>query len=61
MGDSKHIRIMGYFEQAPYSPKKSNKPKSCGHCGKPVRETTGNSGYCKKCIAEMRKGMRDES
>jgi hypothetical protein len=30
------------------------KPKKCKGCGKPVRETAGGSGYCKKCIAKAR-------
>jgi len=25
--------------------------KVCKHCHCPVRDTIGNSGYCKKCIA----------
>ena len=25
--------------------------RRCKHCGRPVRETIGKSGYCKKCIA----------
>lgn len=34
------------------------KPKKCRHCGKPVRETTGKSGYCKKCIALAKEVMQ---
>jgi hypothetical protein len=30
------------------------KPKKCKGCGKPIRETAGGSGYCKKCIAKAR-------
>ena len=55
----KAIRIMGQFEQAPRSFERSSspKPKQCENCGKPVRDTVGNSGYCKKCIAEARIGI----
>jgi hypothetical protein len=30
------------------------KPKKCKGCGRPVRETVGGSGYCKKCIDKAR-------
>lgn len=48
MSHKKTTKVMGNFEQAPH---RSENPKHCKNCGKPVRETTGNSGYCKKCIA----------
>ena len=50
MGARKAIRTMGQFEQATHSSGRVQLPKQCGHCGKPVRETVGDSGYCKKCI-----------
>lgn len=28
------------------------KAGKCRGCGKPVRETVGKCGYCKKCIAK---------
>lgn len=57
MSGRKHIKTMGQFEQAPRRSRNSN--KRCKNCGKPVRETVGNSGYCKKCIA-LAKDARDE-
>ena len=58
MGAKKAIRIMGHFERAPRNSRKAESPKFCRHCGIPVRETVGNSGYCKKCIALAK--VRDE-
>ncbi len=34
------------------------KPKKCKGCGRPVRETAGGTGYCKKCIAKAREGRK---
>lgn len=31
--------------------------KVCSHCGRPVRETVGKSGYCKKCIKLARENL----
>ncbi len=50
----KAIKTMGQFEQVLRSSGKVELPRQCRHCGKPVRETVGNSGHCKKCIAEAR-------
>ena len=44
-------KIMGQFDLPPHKPEK---PKFCKHCGRPVRETLGKSGYCKKCISKAK-------
>ena len=49
------MRTEGNFE---LPLRKSEKPKFCKHCGRPVRETVGNTGYCKKCIEEARKEVK---
>jgi len=51
------MRIEGHFE---VPVRKSEKLKVCRHCGRPVRETVGNAGYCKKCI-ELAKEVRNDS
>jgi len=48
---SKKIRTLGNFEQRA---QRDVKPKFCKNCGRPVHETVGNLGYCKKCIGEER-------
>ncbi len=45
------VRTMGNFDKPIRQEKKTGK---CRGCHRPVRETVGNCGYCKKCIALAR-------
>ena len=47
-------KTMGKFDLPLHKPEKR---KFCLHCKRPVRETVGNSGYCKVCIALAKKGI----
>ena len=49
------VRVMGKFELPARKPKK---PKVCKGCGKPVSETVGDCGYCKKCIEKAREEQK---
>ena len=49
------VRVMGKFESAPAQ---SKKPKVCKGCGRPVSETVGGLGYCKKCIKLAREEQK---
>ena len=45
------VKVMGKFEKPLARPKKR---KVCKNCGRPVRDTVGDSGYCRKCIKEAK-------
>lgn len=54
------VKMMGQF--ADFDPPVPRiKPQSCWHCKRPVRETVGKSGLCKRCIEEAKLENRQNS
>lgn len=47
----KMVRTMGNYQS---TATRAKRPKRCKGCGRPVSQTVGNCGYCKKCIAKAR-------